>query len=74
MDRAGRVVIPREIRRQVGLVAGDVEIEAVGSEVRIAPIESKDLVRRGDYLFLPDHEDTTWTDDDVRALRSADQR
>ena len=35
IDRAGRVVIPREIRRRVGLEPGAVEITADGAGVRI---------------------------------------
>lgn len=53
IDKAGRVVIPREIRRRVGLDAGEVEITVDGAAVRIEPVTSDELVEVDGRLAIP---------------------
>lgn len=53
MDKAGRVVIPREIRRRVGLGPGSVEVTVDGAAVRIEPIAGDELVEIDGRLAIP---------------------
>jgi AbrB family looped-hinge helix DNA binding protein len=73
IDSAGRVVIPKAIRDRLGLVPGDVDIVIDGSDVRIRPI-ADDAVVSDDGWLVVRTSGATLTDDDVRALRDADQR
>ena len=73
IDSAGRLVIPKAIRDRLGLVPGDVDIVIDGSDVRIRPI-ADDAVVTDDGWLVVRTSGATLTDDDVRALRDADQR
>ena len=73
IDRAGRMVIPKAIRDRLGLVPGDVDIMIDGSDLRIRPI-ADDAVVDDDGWLVVRTSGATLTDDDVRALRDADQR
>ena len=73
IDSAGRMVIPKAIRDRLGLVPGDVDIVIDGSDVRIRPI-ADDAVVTDDGWLVERTSGVTLTDDDVRALRDADQR
>jgi AbrB family looped-hinge helix DNA binding protein len=73
IDRAGRVVIPRALREQVGLRPGPVEVEADGAGIRISPPAEETLDERDGLLVIPPS-GTTIDDDAVRALRDAAQR
>jgi AbrB family looped-hinge helix DNA binding protein len=53
IDKAGRVVIPRALRDQVGLTAGEVEVSVDGAGVRIEPIAGEGLVEVGGRLVIP---------------------
>jgi AbrB family looped-hinge helix DNA binding protein len=73
IDRAGRLVIPKALRDEVGLVPGDVELVRDGAALRIEPVVGRGLDEVGGRLVIPasGHE----VDDDlVRKLRDADQR
>jgi AbrB family looped-hinge helix DNA binding protein len=73
IDQAGRVVIPKALRDQVGLTPGDVEIVVDGAGLRVEPIATDDLDERDGFLVVP-ASGTTIDDDIVRTLRDADQR
>jgi len=73
IDKAGRLVIPKELRDRVGLVAGEVDVFADGAGLRIELVSTDRLVERDGHLLLPSP-GATLTDDDVRELRHADQR
>lgn len=54
IDRAGRLVIPRSLRDQIGLAAGgEVEVELDGAAVRIAPVAGSDLREEAGLLMIP---------------------
>ena len=74
IDKAGRVVIPRQLRTRVGLVAGrQVQITVDGAALRLEPVPGEGLVEEADLLVIPT-EGVALDDDSVRELRHADQR
>ncbi|MFT4218239.1 MAG: AbrB/MazE/SpoVT family DNA-binding domain-containing protein [Micropruina sp.] len=76
IDTAGRVVIPKSLRQQVGLAAGEVEIIVDGDALRITPgagLGLDDLPLVDGIPTLP-HTGAAVTSDDIRELRLADQR
>lgn len=72
IDKAGRVVIPREIRRQVGLTSGEVEITADGAAVRIEPVAGEELIEVDGRLAIP-ASGVPIDDDLVQGLIDADR-
>lgn len=73
IDKAGRLVIPKSLRDRLGLVPGEVEVVADGASLRVDAIAGDELDERDGRPLIPSsgvHLD----DDDVRALRDADQR
>ncbi len=73
IDKAGRVVVPRPLRDQVGLIAGDVEVTVDGAGIRIEPIAATGLERVGERLVIP-ASGHRLSRADVDRLRRADQR
>lgn len=73
IDKAGRVVIPRRLRDEVGMHAGDVEITVDGAAVRIEPLAGEELIEEHGRLVIP-ASGAVVDDDIVRELRDADQR
>lgn len=73
IDKAGRVVIPRALRRQTGLRDGEVQISSDGAGIRIEPVAGEGLVEEGRRLVIPPG-GTALDDDAVRELRLGDQR
>ena len=74
IDRAGRLVVPRSLRSQVGLLdGGEIEIAVDGASIRIEAIPGTDLVEEEGFVVIPP---TAVSLDDaaVRELRLADQR
>ncbi|MFV0405762.1 MAG: AbrB/MazE/SpoVT family DNA-binding domain-containing protein [Propioniciclava sp.] len=43
IDKAGRLVVPRQLRDQIGLTAGDVEVTVEGAGLRIEPAATSDV-------------------------------
>jgi AbrB family looped-hinge helix DNA binding protein len=73
IDKAGRLVIPRALRDRIGLVGGgEVELELVGSAVRIEPVSGSDLKDVAGLLVIP-ATGTPLTGDLVRELIDADR-
>jgi AbrB family looped-hinge helix DNA binding protein len=77
MDRAGRVVIPKELRERLSLVADvELEIEIEGGALRLVPVRAATRVLDMEdgwpvFRAVAGH----WlTDADVQRLRDADQR
>jgi AbrB family looped-hinge helix DNA binding protein len=73
IDKAGRLVIPKALREQAGIPAGDVEISLDGAAIRIESVAADDLVEEDGLLLLPSG-GPELDADTVRELRLADQR
>ncbi len=73
IDKAGRLVLPKELRDRIGLTAGEVDIEIDGTALRIAPVASDVLVEQGGRWVVPAGGEPV-SDATVRALRDGDQR
>lgn len=74
IDRAGRLVIPRGMRAQVGLVeGGEVDVVVHGSAILIEPLAGHDLQKEGPFLVIT-ATGQALDDDAVRELRLGDQR
>lgn len=73
IDRAGRLVIPKALRDQAGITAGDVEISLDGAAIRIEGVPADELVEQDGLLLLPAG-GPELDSDQVRELRLADQR
>jgi len=74
IDRAGRLVIPRGMRAQVGLLeGGEVEVDVLGAAILVEAVTGEDVQREGRYVVIPATGQVV-TDDDVREQRLADQR
>jgi AbrB family looped-hinge helix DNA binding protein len=73
IDKAGRLVLPKQLRDSLGLVPGEVEVFADGAGLRIEPLASEHLATEDGMLVIPAAE-TVISDDLVRELRHADQR
>lgn len=73
IDKAGRVVVPKVLRDQVGLPAGEVEVTVDGAGIRIEPVSQGILEEHDGHLFLPAGAEPM-TSEQIRAFRLADQR
>jgi AbrB family looped-hinge helix DNA binding protein len=73
IDRAGRVVIPKRLRDELGLRAGPVEVTSDGASLRVEPVTPDEVVEEDGHLVIP-RGGASIDDDLVRALRFADQR
>jgi AbrB family looped-hinge helix DNA binding protein len=74
IDRAGRLVIPRALRTQVGLLqGGEVRVEVRGAAILIEPVAGLDVQVEEGFLVIPPTGQVV-DDDSVRELRLADQR
>jgi AbrB family looped-hinge helix DNA binding protein len=77
IDQAGRVVIPRPVRDELGWVGGEeIEIELVDGAVWISPVTTKmTLVETDDgVIAVPDHELPPLTAETVRRTQEATRR
>lgn len=73
IDKAGRLVIPKPLRDQLGLRPGEVEVTADGNALRVEAIAGETIEERSGRLVIPPS-GLAIGDEDVRALRDADQR
>ena len=73
IDKAGRLVIPKALREQAGIAAGEVDVSVEGSSIRIDAVAVDDLVEEDGILMLPAGGEGL-DDAAVREMRFADQR
>jgi len=73
IDKAGRLVIPKELRDHLGLGPGVVEVVPDGAALRVEALAGEDLDERDGRLVIPPS-GVCVDDESVQALRHADQR
>jgi AbrB family looped-hinge helix DNA binding protein len=73
IDKAGRLVIPKQLRDHVGLRPGEVEVIAEGTGLRVEPLAGESLDERDGRLLIPSA-GAQIDDELVRSLRDAGQR
>jgi AbrB family looped-hinge helix DNA binding protein len=73
IDKAGRLVIPKQLRIHLGLRPGEVEVTADGAGLRVEPLAGDDLDDRDGRLVIP-ASGAEINDEVVQALRDAGQR
>lgn len=73
IDKAGRLVVPKSLREQAGITAGEVEIFLDGAAIRIESVAADELVEEDGLLLLPGG-GPGLDADALRELRLADQR
>lgn len=73
IDKAGRLVIPKSLRDELGLRPGAVEVVAEGTGLRVEPFAAESLEERDGRLAIPPS-GAEIDDGLVRALRDAGRR
>ena len=71
IDRAGRVVVPKPMREELGLIGGaEIEIGLVDGRIEIEPVTSHIRLerKRGRLVAASDREMPMLTADEVRTL------
>lgn len=77
MDKAGRLVIPKELREELGLSADAVFTLGVeGASLRLTPVQARTrrIVEIDGWPVLAPSDALRTTDADVQRWRDADQR
>jgi AbrB family looped-hinge helix DNA binding protein len=73
IDKVGRLVIPKQVRDEVGLAPGStVEVSIDGAGIRVESVTGTGFDERDGFLMIPAVGQPI-TDEDVRELRLADQ-
>lgn len=73
IDKAGRLVIPKQLRDHLGLRPGEVEVTADGAALRVEPLAGDSLDEQDGRLVIPAG-GAAINDEVVRCLRDAGQR
>ncbi|MGH9170811.1 MAG: AbrB/MazE/SpoVT family DNA-binding domain-containing protein [Acidimicrobiales bacterium] len=73
IDKAGRLVLPKVLREQVGLRAGVVDVSIDGAGIRIEPVSAEDLVEEDGRWVIPSAGQRL-DDEVVRAVIDAGRR
>ena len=53
IDKAGRLVIPKPLRDQLGIRPGEVEVVADGATLRVEPVSGTAVIERAGRLIIP---------------------
>jgi AbrB family looped-hinge helix DNA binding protein len=65
LDRAGRVLIPKNLRQELHLAPGDtLELESEGDEITLRPVRPKALLKKehGIWVYQGESSDASITD------------
>lgn len=73
IDKAGRVVVPKQLRDLAGLVPGEVEITVDGSGLHLEPVAGAGVVEEAGRTVIPAG-GAEIDDDLVLTLRDAGRR
>ena len=73
IDKAGRLVIPKVLRDQLGLRPGEVELTAEGAGLRVVAVHEDTLVEVDGWLVIP-ASGSSIDDELVQTVRDADRR
>lgn len=73
IDKAGRMVVPKLLRDEIGLPAGEVEVTVTGAGLRVEPVSATDVAEEDGHLVVP-ASGTKVDDALIEMLRRADQR
>ncbi|HEY1274082.1 MAG TPA: AbrB/MazE/SpoVT family DNA-binding domain-containing protein [Thermoleophilaceae bacterium] len=73
IDKAGRLVIPKPLRDELGLRPGEVEVSAQGAGLRVEPVIEDSLEERDGRLIIP-VAGVPVDDEVVQSLRDAGRR
>ena len=78
IDKAGRIVIPAQLRERIGLVPGPVDVSVDGAALRIEPSSQATLEQHDGLLMIEPAASSGATDpitpEAIRELRLDDQR
>jgi AbrB family looped-hinge helix DNA binding protein len=73
MDKAGRIVIPKALRRELGLGAGDtLELDSVGEQITLRPVRDTSPLKKEHgvwVLYSGEPLSQSTADDVVRLIR-----
>jgi AbrB family looped-hinge helix DNA binding protein len=72
IDKAGRLVIPKQLRDELGLAPGEVDVSVYGAGLRVEPLAGESLEEREGRLVIP-AEGAEISAELVRTLRDADR-
>ena len=74
IDKAGRLVIPKQLRDEVGLRPGEVDVSAYGTGLRVEPVTGEETLDERDGRLVIPASGVQIDDNLVRSLRDVGQR
>jgi AbrB family looped-hinge helix DNA binding protein len=74
IDKAGRLVIPKQLRDELGFRPGEVEVSAYGTGLRVEPVVAEESLDERDGRLVIPPAGLRIDDNLVRSLRDAGQR
>ena len=74
IDKAGRLVIPKQLRDEIGLRPGEVEVSAYGTGLRVEPLVGEESLDERDGRLVIPAGGVKVDDSLVRSLRDAAQK
>jgi AbrB family looped-hinge helix DNA binding protein len=74
IDKAGRLVIPKQLRDEIGLRPGEVEVSVYGTGLRVEPLVGDEALDERDGRLVIPAAGPQIDDNLVRSLRDAGRR